>query len=84
MSEKQKNSEILLAVFAIAIVDDLIHFYLQILLMNESRLFSVKVFTVWAILSLPGNFVTLYFSYADEQPKSQNISLLNGKNFQSI
>ncbi len=31
--------------------------------MKESHLFVVKAVVIWAILSLPGNFATIYFLY---------------------
>ena len=49
--------------------------------MNESHLFAVKGFAIWAMLSLPGNLATLYFCYLHEENKVTSTKLTNGKIF---
>ena len=49
--------------------------------MNESHLFAVKGFAIWAMLSLPGNLATLYFCYLHEENKATSTKLTNGKIF---
>jgi hypothetical protein len=50
-------------------------------LMNESNIFAVKGFAIWAMLSLPGNLATLYFCYVHEENTATSTKLTNGNIF---